>query len=186
MASEIRRAAQALVATRPRSFPGHFSRADSVARLTAALGASVTQSGKRAAVRGVVTSDRVVLGFGRRLGERSQCCFEGKWIDEGNAVRLDGAFVPVGRTRRFLSSMSLVMSLLVIASLWAIFSPNQDASMKVLVPLFTVLSILAFPYVVVAMASHREVEEIAIAKVVGMALAPAAEADARPPDRRAT
>lgn len=157
-----------------------------MARLGAALGAIVTQSGKRAAVRGVVTAERVVLEFGRRLGERSQCSFEGAWIDEGNAVRLDGAFVPVGRTRRFLSSMSLVMSLLIIASLWAIFSPNQDATMKVLVPIFTALSILAFPYVVVAMASHREVEEMAIAKVVGMALAPEQEADARPPDRRVT
>lgn len=170
MASEIRRAAQALVATHPRSFPSRFSRAESMSRLGSALGAIVTQSGKRAAVRGVVAADRVALAFGRRLGERSQCTFEGTWIADGEVVRLDGAFVPVGRTRRFLASMSMVMSLLILASLWAFFSPNQDASMKALVPIFTALSILAFPYVVVAMASHREVEELAIAKVVRQAL----------------
>jgi hypothetical protein len=179
LASEIRRAAQALVATHTRSFPSRFSRAESVVRLTAALGAIVTQSGKRAAVRGVVTADRVDLEFGRQLGKRSQCSFKGAWSDDGEVVRLDGAFIPVARTRRFLSSVSLVMSLLILASLWAIFSPNQDATMKVLVPIFTALSILAFPYVVVAMASHREVEEQAIAKVVGVALAPAQDADAR-------
>ena len=166
MASEARRAAQALVATRPQSFPSRYSRAESIVRLTSALGAIETESGQRAAVRGAVASDRVVLAFGRHLGHRSQCTFEGAWIADGDAVRLDGAFLPVGRTRRFLASTSVVLSILILASVWALLSPNQDASMKILVPMVTTLSILAFPFVVVAMASHREVEELAIAKVV--------------------
>ena len=170
MASETRRAAHALVATRSQNFPSRFSRAESMARLTAALGAIETDSGQRAAVRGIVAADRVVLAFARRLGHRSQCTFEGAWVADGEAVRLDGTFVPVGRTRRFLASTSVVLSILILASLWALFSPNQDASMKVLVPMITVLSILAFPFVVVAMASHREVEELAISKVVRKAL----------------
>ena len=175
MATEARRAAQALVATRAQSYPSGYSRAESMARLAAALGAIETDSGRRAAVRGMVTADRVVLAFGRRLGERSQCTFEGAWVAEGETVRLDGAFVPVGRTKRFLASTSVVLSILILASVWALVSPNQDASMKILVPMITVLSILAFPFVVVAMASHRDVEEMAISKVVRKALAPEAE-----------
>lgn len=177
MASEARRAARALVATHSQSFPSRFSRAESLARLTAALGAIETDSAQRAAVRGTVAADRVALAFGRPRTHRSQCTFVGAWVTDGDAVRLDGAFLPVGRTRRFLASTSVILSILILGSLWLIFAPDQDSSMKVLVPVITVLSILAFPFVVVAMASHREVEELAISKVVRKALSGEEEAD---------
>jgi hypothetical protein len=172
VASEARRAAHALVATRAQVFASDFPLTESIERLAGALRAIEAQGASRAAVRGTVAADRVMLFFGRQHAHRSQCTYEGAWLSDGDAVRLDGTFIPAVRTQRFLASTSIVLSILLAASLWVIFAPGQDAPTRILVPMVTVLAILAFPFVVVAMASHREVEELAIAKAVGRTLAP--------------
>lgn len=168
MASEMRRAAKLLVASRAESFPSEFSHAESVARLQ-----SATASGGALApaLRGEVSAGPVRLLYARAISRRTRCVFKGTWKVEGGRVALEGEFVPTRPTRTFLATSSIVLTALIIASFYALLSPNQDASMKILVPVFSLFSIVAFPFVVVAMGSQREVEELGIAKAVRAAMA---------------
>lgn len=179
MASEMRRAATLLVSRRPESFESRHSHAESVARLQAATtgGGALAQS-----LRGEVSAGAVRLLYARSISRRTRCVFEGAWKVECGAVRLEGEFVPTRPTRTFLASSSIVLTALIVASFYALLSPNQDASMKILVPVFSLFSIVAFPFVVVAMGSQREVEELGIAKAIRGALSPPEEA---PPVRGA-
>ena len=170
MASEMRRAATLLVSRRPESFESRHSHAESVARLQAATtgGGVLAQS-----LRGEVSAGAVRLLYARSISRRTRCVFEGAWKADGGAVRLEGEFVPTRPTRTFLSTSSIVITALVAASFYALFSPNQDASMKILLPVFTLFTVLGFPFVVVAMGSQREVEELGIGKAIRAAISQA-------------
>ena len=142
MASETSRIAKALVARRSESFASRHSRADSEARLAAAIAAIDP----------------------RRLR------FESRWREDPAGLTLDAEFNPVPGIRRFLQAISVVLMALIGASVWAIMAAHDQGALAFLVPLATVLAILGFPFVVVAIGAQREAEEARIAKALRRAL----------------
>jgi hypothetical protein len=147
MASETSRIAKALVQSRSESFASRHSRAESESRLAAAL----------ASIRP------------RRL------VFEGRWREEPAGLVLDAEYRPAPGIKRFLQVTSLVLVALIASSAWSIARSSDGAALAFLVPLTTVLAILGFPFVMVAMGSQREAEESRIARALKRALTDADE-----------
>ena len=143
MASETSRIAKALVANRSQTFASRHSRADSEARLAGALAS--------------VAPKRLV--------------FESRWRDEPAGLVLDASYGPAPGIKRFLQVTSLVLVALVASSVWVVMAASREVdALAFLVPLMTVLAILAFPMMVVAIGSQREAEEARIAKAIRRAL----------------
>jgi hypothetical protein len=152
--SEMKRAARALVERRMERFESRHSLAESKARLDAAI-AKITRTGA------------------------SQ--FRPTWIEEGGKAILQAEFLPRARTRSVLAASSLVLSLLVLESAWLLYSA-EGGSARYLVPLFTGLAILAFPFVALALSSNREAEESRIRRAIRVALLD--EAQRMPPPKK--
>jgi len=142
MASETRRIAKALVATREESFASRHPRAESQARLAAALA---------------------------RIDAR-RLRFESRWREEPTGLVLDASYSPAPGVKRFLHATSVVLLALIAASVWSVMALDGASALAFLVPLTTVLAILAFPFVVVAIGSQREAEEARIGKALARAL----------------
>ena len=142
MASETSRIAKALVASRDETFASPHSREDSEARVAAALAPIAP----------------------KRLA------FERRWREDGAGLVLDATYRPAPATRRFLQATSLALVALIASSVWAVMAATEEGALAFLVPLMTVLAILAFPLVVVAMGSQREAEEARIARAIRRAL----------------
>ncbi len=143
MASEMRRAAQALVASRRETFETAHALDSAQRRLERSLAE--------------LPAPRAVR-------------YRGEWKSVAGRPVFEASFEPTARARRFLNAASVVLGLLVLASAWAIWAPGENPVMKFLVPLSTALAILAFPLVVAALASHREAEESRIARAIKRAL----------------
>lgn len=143
MASEMRRSAKALVEHRSERFDSRYAIEESKARLAAAL---------------------------QRAGLTEAAQFTAAWRSEGERAILDAHFAPSPRTQRFLKVISLVMLLLVASCVWALASGEEDRALRFLVPMLTVLAILGFPFVALALASQREAEESRIRKAIRVAL----------------
>ncbi len=140
--SEARRIAKALLAERDESFATRHPVAESEERLARALAAIP--------VRAV------------RLAR--------EWREEEGAPKLHVHFAPLARTRLWLQAMSLGLTLLVGCSAWVIASAGEQRAMKILLPIFTALAILAMPFVVVALGSRREAEEAQVRRAIRRAL----------------
>ena len=70
----------------------------------------------------------------------------------------------------FLHSMSIAFTLLLAATAWAFLSEDAGAALRAGLAVTTAFAVLGFPFLVVALGSGREVEEIAIAKAIRGAL----------------
>jgi hypothetical protein len=142
MASETARIAKALVASRSESFASRHPRAESEARLAAALAS--------------VHPKRLVFGS--------------RWREEPAGLVLDAEYRPAPGIKRFLNATSLVLLALIAASVWAVREARSEGALAFLVPLTAVLAVLGFPFVVVAIGSQREAEEARIARAIRRAL----------------
>jgi hypothetical protein len=142
VASETSRIAKALVARRTESFASRLPRAQSEARLAAAL----------ATIRP------------KRLR------FASRWRQEGTELVLDAEFSPAPGTQRFLQAASALLVLLIASSAWALMRSGEAGAFAFLVPLTTVLGILGFPFVAAAIGSQREAEEARIRTAIRRAL----------------
>jgi hypothetical protein len=147
MASEMRRMAKALVETREEMYASRHTLEESKARADAALAALVPKA--------------------LRL-ERS-------WSNDNGNATLVARFTPASRTRRLLQASSMVLTLLVLAAVWALFGAGEDRPARLLLPLVAGLAVLAFPFVVVALGAQREAEEARIRKALRRALTDADE-----------
>jgi hypothetical protein len=123
-------------------------------------------------------AEGVVLFEYDKTPRSANALFEGSWRVEGDRARLEGAFLPTSRARRFVRISSFALSTFVAASIFVYIGATDDA-VRYLVPFLTALSILGFPMAVLAMASQREAEEARITKAVRAALA--GEEDKLPP-----
>jgi hypothetical protein len=139
MASEMRRAAKALVETRKETFESRHPLEESRVKLQRAIDA---------------------------LALKDASMFRASWREEKGRAYLDAEFVPAPRIQRFLRMMSIAMTLLVAASAWLIFSDAERTASAFLVPLFTALAIFAFPFVAVALGSQREANESRIRRAI--------------------
>jgi len=143
MSSEAQRAARALVERRVEKFASRHGLAESQSRLAAAL--------ERARPEG-----RVLL--------------ETQWGEESGRAALQATFAPPPRVGRFLKILSASISLMVAATIWTLASPDASPTASWLVTLFTVFSVLAMPWIFVAMGSSRLAEEARILRAIRAAL----------------
>jgi hypothetical protein len=150
--SESRRLARSLVEPEAITLESRYGRAESIERLRHAAGAFRTElEGERV----TIVADHARL--------------EARWEGGAQDLRLEGQFVP-GRTTRFaLYGMSLVMTLLMAASAWLLLA-TEVGTARFLVPLFTVLAVLALPFVFTGMASVAEADRSRIRKALRVAL----------------
>jgi hypothetical protein len=95
MASEMRRMAKLLVASRSEAFASRYPRAESEARVK-----------------------RAIEGFAPK-----GMAFEAAWREEPGAAVLDVNYTPTRGTRLFLHASSLTLIVLLAASLWARSAP---------------------------------------------------------------
>ncbi len=142
MRSEVRRVATALVETRTESFATHHPRVESEARLA-----------------GAIETRKPRLSI-----------IEVTWADGVEGLRAEVQSRPAPSIRRFLIASSFVLTMLLVSSAWTILSADEPAAIKFLVPLVTVLGILAFPLIVVGLGSQREAEEASLRRAIRHAL----------------
>lgn len=140
--SEMKRAARALVERTTERFESRHSLPESKARLDAAI------------------AKLKLTGASR---------FRLAWIEEGGKAILQAEFLPRARTQAVLTASSVVLSLLVLASAWLLYSA-EGGTARYLVPLVTGFCILAFPFVTLALSSNRAAEESRIRKAIRVAL----------------
>lgn len=87
--------------------------------------------------------------------------YESSWREEDGVTKLDVAFAPAKRTRRFLNATSIVMSLLIAATIY-----ERSVAMLVV----TAGAMLVFPFVVVGYGSQRESEEATLRRRIRKAI----------------
>lgn len=141
MASELRRAARALLERRTQRTESLHGLEESKARLAAAL-------------------DRAGLG--------GATVFTPRWRSEDGRAILEATYEPPPRTARWLELFSVGLAGLVAASVWAALT--QEGPWRLLLPMLTALAILAMPYVALGLGSQRAAEEARIAKAIRVAL----------------
>ncbi len=139
--SEMKRAARALVEVRSERFESRHALEESKARLAEAL---------------------------ERARATGRSVFTPAWSAEGDRAVLEARFAPPASTVRLLKALSAGMALAVAASAWAI--ATQEGSVQFLLPLTTVLAVLALPFVALGLGSQREAEEARIRKAIRVAL----------------
>jgi hypothetical protein len=145
--SEMKRAARALVETRTESF-------DSVHPLEA----SRTRLAAMLERERIAPDDR----------------YELRWSERDGRAHLDVEFRPPKRVQAILRVMSITMLLLVIASVHQVMTTSEGAA-RFLLPLATVLAMLAFPFVSLAWHSQRDARESRIRRAIRIALLDADE-----------
>ena len=107
--------------------------------------------------------------------------FAAAWSEaEGRAI-LDVTFAPSPGAQWFLKLASAAFVALAAASAWAVMRSEVEAT-RFLLPMITVLAVLGFPFVTLAMASSREARESRVRRALRAALLDADEAF--PPARR--
>jgi hypothetical protein len=96
--------------------------------------------------------------------------FETSWRESPGAPILDVTFSPSPGTRRFLNIVSAVLALLLAATVWALVTPGEPPVSRVLIAVFMMLALLAFPFVMVAYGSRREAEEANLRRAIRKAI----------------
>lgn len=95
--------------------------------------------------------------------------FQARWTEAQGQVALEATYEPSSGTRAFLVAMSIGFTLLVAAS-FLVVTRTEEGALRFLVPMFTVLAVLGFPFVTLAMASNRDALESRIRKAIRVAL----------------
>lgn len=152
--SEMKRAAASLLERRTARFESRHPRAEAERRFDEAL-------------------DRARI--------RKPRPFRAAWSDTAEGSALELTFEPAASTRLLLSLSSLAFTLLVAGSAWVILRTDEGA-LRFLLPLFTVLSILALPFATLGLASNRDALEARIRRAARIALQD--EDEAFPPQQR--
>ena len=93
--------------------------------------------------------------------------FTARWSDA--PVALEVTHAPSAGARVFLNLASIAFVLLVWASGWALMKSDSE-TLRFLLPLATLLLVLGFPFVTLAMASNRAAYEARVRKAIRAAL----------------
>ena len=148
MATEAQRAARALMDRRVERFESRYPLSESRSRLDGTL--------SRARLEG-----RVV--------------FTPQWRDADGKTMLEASFAPPARVGVILKTLSVALTLLILATAWAVLSGAPGSSAAWLLGLSTGLAMLAMPWIFVAMGSSRLAEEARITRAIKAALMDAEE-----------
>ena len=95
--------------------------------------------------------------------------FELAWNEAAGRAILEATYRPSRKVQRFLRGSSLAFMLLVGSSAWAAMRSDEGA-LRFLLPLATVLAVLGFPFVALALASQRDALESRVRRAVRTAL----------------
>ena len=144
--SELKRAARSLAETRTERFESRHGLAESKARL----------------------ADTVA-----RINEPGATVFTPAWSEAAGRAVLEATFAPLPRTRQVLKALSLGMALAVALSAWVV--ATQEGPVQFMLPLFTVLGILALPFVALGLGSQRLAAEARVKRAIRVALLDEAE-----------
>ena len=90
-----------------------------------------------------------------------------RWTE--SPVALEVAYAPSRGAKVFLNLASIAFALLLWASAWALMKSDNEA-LRFLLPLATVLLVLGFPFVTLAMASQRNAFEARVRRAIRVAL----------------
>ena len=159
MASEMRRAAKALVERTPAEFATAHGVEEALLRLRASPGLDVEASGDRLAIHEKGRAARLTAGR-----------FEGGWVPRAAGSVLAGDFVPSPGIHAFLRSASVGLALLMGASLWTWFDSTSGGPLRYLLALCALFAVLGFPIAILAVASQKEAAQARVAKAVRAAL----------------
>lgn len=140
--SEMKRAGRALVETRTERFESLHPLAESRARLQQAMARSKLVPGPQ---------------------------FMPEWREEGGKAVLEARFLPPRGIHALLRAISLLLVLLIAASVYEL-RPGNAGALHFLVPAFTLLCILGLPIVTLALNSQREAHESRIRRAIRAAL----------------
>jgi hypothetical protein len=152
VASELRRAAKALVETRTESFEVHDRERDAVAaRLDAAL-RSVTL--KHSSVSSTA------------------------WRESDGAAWLDVVFAPRRHVQMLLSAVSLSLMAMIAASIWLVATRGEDDTAVFVIPLLTAFAVVFSPFLAVMLGATREGDEATLRRAIRKALQAPAQPDA--------
>jgi hypothetical protein len=143
MPSEARRATRALMEERVDRFESRHSMDESRSRLDAALS---------------------------RARREGRVVFTPEWREAEGKILLDARFAPPRRVGTVVKSLSIALTLLMVATAWSMLSRDIGASAAWLLALFTGLVCLTMPWVFVAMGSSRLAEEARILRAIRAAL----------------
>ena len=150
--SESRRLARSLVEPEPLEMKSRYPRHESIERVRRSTRAfTATMEGDRVSI----------VAQGARLDAR--------WEDAMDTVKLVGEFRPGRRMGIALQVLSLVFLVLVAASGYVVWRTDTGAA-RFLIPLLTVLGVLALPFIVTGMASTGEADRASIRKALRVAL----------------
>lgn len=157
--SEMRRAARALVEAQTRTFRSSHPLSQAVERLSAAAREPAPKVLLEASSRAVTA---------RRIGD-SDPFFVASWQDGAEGPELRGEFPPPRWALRVLKLCSLGLAALIGATLWA-FLADEPAALKIPLAVFTVVAVLAFPYVVLAISSQWTALQANVSRAITRAL----------------
>lgn len=107
--------------------------------------------------------------------------FLANWSEEGGTAVLEVVHEPSRGAQRFLKLASAGFVLLVSASGWVLLKTDEGA-LRFLLPMTTLLAVLGFPFVTLALASNRGALEARVRKAARVALVD--EDPAFPPRQR--
>ena len=138
----MRRMARLLVERRSEAFESRYPQDESVRRM-----------------------ERATAGFAPRGMN-----YATSWRESAGKPTLDVTFSPSRRTSRFLNVMSAILTLLLAATIWALMMPGEPPVSRVLISVFTLLALLAFPFVIVAFGARREAEEATLRRAIRKAI----------------
>src|SRR5205085_1732754 len=96
--------------------------------------------------------------------------FTPQWRDADGKALLDASFSPPPRVGVMLKTLSLALSLLILATAWAILTGGAGTSGSWMLGLSTGLAMLAMPWIFVGMGSSRLAEEARITRAIRAAL----------------
>ena len=105
--------------------------------------------------------------------------FVAQWHEGEAGPVLELVYEPSRSTRRFLTLCSLAFLAAIAQSAWLLATTDEGA-LRFLLPLVTVLAVLGFPFVALALASQREAMQARVRRAANVALQDEEEAFPRP------
>lgn len=137
----------------------------------AAAGLVQRRSERFTSAHDLATSTRRVSEALERNRHHGLAEFTPAWHEQDGAVVLEAVFDPPRRVLSMLRLASLAFLLLLAGSAWVIAAAEEYGALRFLLPMFTAMAVLGFPFVALGLASAREAREAQARKILGAALA---------------
>ena len=137
----------------------------------AAAGLVQRRSERFTSTHDLATSQQRVAQALQRNHHHGIAEFTAAWHEQDGIAVLEAVFDAPRRVLAMLRLASLAFVLLLAASAWVVSKGEDYGAMRFLLPMFTVMGVLAFPFVALGLASSRSAREAQACKVIRAALA---------------